>query len=112
MSDAYRQAAVYVRNAYAGSIRETDDGYSFQYDAEYLSGPKALPASLTLPLTTKEYRSAVLFPFFDGLIPEGWLLDVASRNWKLEKNDRFGLLMVCCRDCVGDVSVREVRDEV
>ena len=59
-----------------------------------------------------EYESAVLFPFFDGLIPEGWLLDIASRNWKLDKNDRFGLLIACCRDCIGDVSVREVSDEV
>lgn len=43
---------------------------------------------------------------------KGWLLDIASRNWKLDKNDRFGLLIACCRDCIGDVSVREVSDEV
>ena len=110
MSDAYRKAAVYVRDMQAGMIRETEEGYSFQYDPEYLDGPGALPASLSLPLTEEEYRSAVLFPFFDGLIPEGWLLDVASRNWKLDKNDRFGLLMVCCRDCIGDVSVREAKE--
>lgn len=112
MSDAYRKAAIYVRNDYAGIIRETEDGYSFRYDRAYLDKPNALPASITLPLSDAEYESAVLFPFFDGLIPEGWLLDIASRNWKLEKNDRFGLLMVCCQDCVGDVSVREVSDEV
>ncbi len=70
-------------------IRETEEGYSFQYDQEYVDKPDALPASLSLPLAKEEYRSAVLFPFFDGLIPEGWLLDVASRNWKLDKNDRF-----------------------
>ena len=60
-----------------------------------------------LCLTAEEYRSAVLFPFFDGLIPEGWLLDVASRNWKLDRNDRFSLLLLCCNGCIGDVSVRE-----
>lgn len=112
MSDAYRRAAVYVQNEYAALIKETEDGYSFKYDAAYLSNPNAVPASITLPLTDSEYESTVLFPFFDGLIPEGWLLDVASRNWKLDKNDRFGLMMVCCRDCIGDVSVREVTDEV
>ena len=72
----------------------------------------ALPVSLTLPLTEEEHTSPTLFSFFDGIIPEGWLLDVASRNWKLDKRDRFGLLMVCCRDCIGDVSVREVQHEV
>ncbi len=112
MSDAYRKAAVYVRNEYAGIIKETEAGYSFRYDIDYLDKTYALPASITLPLSETEYESAVLFPFFDGLIPEGWLLDIASRNWKLDKNDRFGLLMVCCRDCIGDISVREVGDEM
>ena len=112
MSDAYRQAAVYVREKFAGVLRETDTGYAFAYDPDYLGSAGALPASNSLPLTEKEYTSAVLFPFFDGLIPEGWLLDVAARNWKLDKNDRFGLLLVCCSDCIGDVSIGEVRHEV
>ena len=112
VSDVYRQAAVYVRDIYAGIVKETDEGYLFKYDRNYLQKVEALPMSLTLPLTENEYSSSILFPFFDGLIPEGWLLDVASRNWKLSKQDRFGLLMVCCRDCIGDVSIREVPHEV
>lgn len=113
MSDTgLREAAVYVRDVYAGKLKETDEGYSFKYDEQYLQNEHALPASITLPLTDEEYTSQVLFPFFDGLIPEGWLLDVASRNWKLSKDDRFGLLMVCCSDCIGDVSVRGVPNEM
>ena len=112
MSDSYRKAAVYVRNEYAGIIQETERGYSFKYDAGYLGESSALPVSITMPLSDIEYESTTLFPFFDGLIPEGWLLDIASRNWKLDKNDRFGLLIACCHDCIGDVSVREVSNEV
>ena len=112
MSDTTRQAAVFVREKHAGMIRETDEGYSFAYDPEYLENTRALPVSITMPLRKEEYKSAVLFPFFDGLIPEGWLLNVAVRNWKLDRNDRFGLLLVCCSDCIGDVSIREVSDEV
>lgn len=107
-----RRAAVYVRDNYAGMLKETDGGYSFKYEEAYLQSEDALPVSITMPLTEDEYDSNVIFPFFDGLIPEGWLLDVASRNWKLSKDDRFGLLLVCCRDCIGDVSIREVPDEV
>lgn len=107
-----RRAAVYVRDNYAGLLKETDMGYSFRYDEGYLRSEDALPVSITMPLTEDEYDSNILFPFFDGLIPEGWLLDVASRNWKLRKDDRFGLILVCCRDCIGDVSIREVPDEV
>ena len=106
MSEVFRSANVYIREMYAGIIKETDEGYSFAYDSEYLRNASALPASICLPLSKDEYTSRTLFAFFDGLIPEGWLLDVASRNWKIDKNDRFGLLLACCKDCIGDVSVR------
>ncbi len=52
-----------------------------------------------------------MFPFFDGLIPEGWLLDVAVDNWKLKSTDRMGLLLACCKDCIGAVSVIPFEDK-
>ena len=104
-----RKAYVYVRDAFAGVLEETDEGYKFQYDPEYIRDSAASPVSLTLPVTAEPYTSRILFPFFDGLIPEGWLLDVASRNWKIDRRDRFGLLLVACRDAIGNVSVRGER---
>ena len=62
--------------------------------------------SLTLPLTDKPYISNILHPFFDGLIPEGWLLDIAEKNWKINNRDRMSLLLACCKDCIGAVSVQ------
>ena len=50
---------------------------------------------LTLPLRAEPYKQKVLFAFFDGLIPEGWLLNITTKNWKLNPNDRMGLLMAC-----------------
>lgn len=47
--------------------------------------------SLTMPLYKQSYTSKTLFPFFDGLIPEGWLLQVVSRNWKINIQDRFDM---------------------
>ena len=102
-----RQAKVFIRNRYAGKIQETDEGYRFIYDPEYLTMPNAGAVSLTLPLRSEPYVSGTLFSFFDGLIPEGWLLSVVSRNWKIDPEDRFGLLMVACHDSVGNVSIRE-----
>jgi serine/threonine-protein kinase HipA len=52
------------------------------------------------------YSSKVLFPFFDGLIPEGWLLRVTQETWKLDYRDRFGVLLAACGDCIGDVSIQ------
>lgn len=108
--EAFRTAYVYVEGRYAGALSETEDGCRFAYDEEYLRGGDARAVSLTLPLQQEAYESSVLFPFFDGLIPEGWLLNVVTRNWKIDRRDRFGLLLVACRDTIGNVTVREVRE--
>jgi len=34
------------------------------------------------------FHERTLFPFFDGLIPEGWLLEFAEQTWKLDPGDR------------------------
>lgn len=100
-----RRAKIYHQSRLAGVLSEEDTGYRFVYDNDYLRQPDAIPVSLTMPLSQKEFESNVLFPFFDGLIPEGWLLDISVQNWKLDPRDRMGLLMTCCRDCIGAVSV-------
>lgn len=103
----YRVAHVYVGNSFAGVLKETDYGYSFTYNAEYLSTPESTAVSLTLPMQSYEYTSKTLFSFFDGLIPEGWLLDVVTHNWKIDRKDRFGLLLVACKDPIGNVCIKE-----
>ena len=108
------KALVLFKGKRAGILEETDEGYEFRYNKEYLAGADADPVSLTLPLSEKPYKSPVLFPFFDGLIPEGWLLDVVLRNTDISELDRFSLLLLCCKDCIGAVSVipiEENRDE-
>lgn len=105
-----RRAKIYYQSQLAGVLSEEDTGYSFVYDNDYLRQPGAIPVSLTMPLSQKEFESNVLFPFFDGLIPEGWLLDISVQNWKLDPRDRMGLLMTCCRDCIGAVSVEQFEE--
>ena len=97
---------VYIQNHFAGIIAETEEGYSFSYDKDYLEREDAAAVSLTLPLREEPYETTILFPFFDGLIPEGWLLGIVSRNWKINQKDRFGLLLLACKDCIGDVYIR------
>lgn len=83
-----RQANIFYKDQLAGILTEDDSGYEFRYLPEYLDSESAKPVSLTLPLQEKAYTSPILFPFFDGLIPEGWLLDVASRNMDISILDR------------------------
>lgn len=107
--DAFRKAYVYIRNSYAGVLEETDEGYSFAYDFDYIKNENAVPISLTLPIQNENFTSRTLFSFFDGLIPEGWLLNVVTRNWKIPENDRFAVLLVACKDPIGNVSIKEER---
>ena len=104
--EAYRTAYVYVRDTFAGILKETDAGYSFIYDSDYLEYENPSAVSLTLPIQKGEYTSKTLFAFFDGLIPEGWLLDIVTHNWKIDRKDRFGLLLVACKDPIGNVQIK------
>jgi len=106
-----RQAEIHRKGVLAGVLTEDGGEYRFCYDASYLSRKEAQPVSLTLPLQTEAFVSPVLFPFFDGLIPEGWLLDVALRNTDISILDRMSLLLLCCKDCIGAVSVVPINKE-
>lgn len=105
-----RKAAIKIDTQLAGWLTQDEHGYHFAYDKSYIAKPDARPVSLTLPLQEAPFTSKILFPFFDGLIPEGWLLDIAEKNWKLNPRDRMGLLLACCKDCIGAVSVEEIKE--
>ena len=107
MSDAFRTAYIYIGRDFAGTLQETDQGFSFRYDPGYLARPDSLNVSLTLPKRLEAYFSGTMFPFFDGLIPEGWLLNIITENWKIDPKDRFGLLLCACRDPIGNVRILE-----
>lgn len=107
-----RKAAIKIGNQLAGWLTQDEHGYHFKYDEAYLTFPNPKPVSLTLPLQEATFTSNVLFPFFDGLIPEGWLLYIAEKNWKINQRDRMGLLLVCCKDCIGAISVEEYKEGI
>ena len=104
-----RQAAVYFQDRLAGRLTETGTGYRFAYDESYLKDGK--PVSLSLPLQATPFESTELFPFFAGLIPEGWYLRIVSPTIKVDEHDTFGLLIKTCGDCVGAVSVQEIAND-
>jgi serine/threonine-protein kinase HipA len=103
---AERRGRVLFGDISAGEIEERPDGVVvFRYLPEYLALPDAEPVSLTLPLSPEVVETIGLHAFFDGLLPEGWLLDIATRNWKLDPRDRVGLLLNLCSECIGAVRV-------
>jgi serine/threonine-protein kinase HipA len=107
-----RRGKVYYKDFLAGTITETNEGeYVFQYDKEYVETHSKEFITFTMPVKDKPYIDKRLFPFFEGLIPEGWLLDIASENWKINRSDRMGLLLACCQNCIGAVSIKPIPEE-
>lgn len=106
-----RRGKVYYKEYFAGMLTETNDGdYVFQYDRTYVEKHASEFLTFTMPVSENPYSANRLFPFFEGLIPEGWLLDIASKSWKINPNDRMGLLLVCCQNCIGAVSIIPIPD--
>ena len=107
-----RRARILYNDTLAGLLTETSDGeYIFQYEDEYVTNHPGQFITFTMPVTTKPYMENRLFPFFEGLIPEGWLLEIATKNCKINPNDRMGLLLACCKNCIGAVSVIPIPEE-
>lgn len=106
-----RQANINYNNIHAGILKELDTGeYEFTYDEQYAENHAGLFITFQMPVRTSPYRSKRLFPFFDGLIPEGWLLTIAAESWRISKNDRMGLLLACCQNTIGAVSVHPIKE--
>ena len=102
-----RNAQVFYSNELAGYLTETVNGYIFQYDSEFLK--KDIPISMSLPVREAPYHSRELFPFFKGLLPEGWYLDIVSKTKKIDTKDSFGLLIcTATADTAGTVTVRQM----
>ena len=99
------RAKIYISGVICGVLIEDFDGYHFQYDADYLKMENAVALSPTMPLQSEPFTKEFLFPVFDGLIPEGWMLDIVDKSWKVNPRDRMNLLLLCCKDCIVNMSV-------
>ena len=100
-----RRASVIFKEWPAGIIEETGNVYRFTYDPAYLAQGSAI--AVAFPLREQCYESKTLFPFFKGLLPEGWFREIVCQTLKIDPKDDFGLLIKACGDCVGAVWIKE-----
>lgn len=100
-----RKACILVHDIKAGILEERENNqYYFTYYPEY-QGP---PVSLTMPVKNKIYEFNQFPPFFEGLLPEGILLEALLRAYKLDKKDYFGQLLKIGHDVVGAVTIESL----
>lgn len=98
-----KKAKILIDNQLVGYLieRKKNSDYEFCYLEDYSGNP----ISLTLPITQKKYLFKKFPPFFDGLLPEGYMLNALLSKAKIDKNDRFEQLIVLGRELVGNVTV-------
>lgn len=99
-----RKASVLFKESPAGIIEETGNGYRFTYDPAFLA--HGSPIAVAFPMREACYESKSLFPFFKGLLPEGWFREIVCQTLKIDSKDDFGLLIKACGDCIGAVWIK------
>lgn len=103
-----RRAIVMVHGNRAGVLTEVSLAeYYFEYDENY----EGEAVSLTMPLNHKKYGYKSFPPFFEGLLPEGVMLEGLLRIAKIDKKDYFSQLIATGNDLVGAVTVKSMEDE-
>ena len=98
-----RVAYVYFYDLYAGKIYETSEGFNFIYNSNYIL--TGTPIGFNYPFTQIKYFNQFLFPIFENLVSEGWLLNLQSNTQHIDKNDKFGILINNGKDLIGALTI-------
>lgn len=104
----YEIALVYFNETHIGYLERKNQQYIFRYDKSFLDSSNRFPLAYNFPLEAREFRSEKMFPFFQGLVAEGWLLKVQSKNQKIDEKDYFSILLENGEDMIGGVKIRKV----
>lgn len=100
-----RTASIFVHNILAGELIELAQAKHYRFT--YLENYVGEPVSLTMPIAQKVRDFEQFPPFFDGLLPEGIMLDGLLRGRKIDRSDMFSQLIACGADTVGAVTIFE-----
>ena len=77
----------------------------FGYDPAYTELEDALPLSLRMPLSRREYGDFVCRAFFQNLLMEGRRLDQVADREGLDRDNIAGLLSHLGQECPGAISI-------
>jgi len=101
-----KRIEILVNNIPAGVLTKiTEEKYRFEYYKNY-SGD---PVSLTIPVRYEPYEYSQFPPYFEGLLPEGTMLEALLRNLKIDRKDSFAQLCAVGGDMIGTTTAREIK---
>lgn len=98
-----KKAKVFVDGILAGELQEIEMGNRYRFD--YLQDYLGASISLEMPTIKQVYEYDRFPPFFEGLLPEGMMLEALLRQAKIDKNDLMSQLIAVGGDMVGNVTV-------
>lgn len=100
-----RKARILVHSVDAGVLEVSNEGtYRLIYHEDY----QGAPISLTMPIINQVYEFNEFPPFFEGLLPEGMMLEALLRKYKIDRNDYFSQLLKVGQDVVGAITIVEL----
>ncbi|MBC8453969.1 HipA N-terminal domain-containing protein [PVC group bacterium] len=99
-----RSALVYMMGDLAGVLEESE-GKAFRFS--YLENYNGAPVSLSMPVAQQEFDFDGFPPFFEGLLPEGDMLEGLLRQCKIDRNDMLSQLIAIGLETIGAVTVVE-----
>ncbi len=98
-----KRAKIFVDDVLAGYLEEIERGKNYRFT--YLEAYKGYPVSLEMPLKNLIYNYDKFPPYFEGVLPEGVMLEGLLRQTKLDRDDLMGQLITVGGDLVGNVTV-------
>ncbi len=101
-----RSAEICMHGLPAGTLKEIVPGKSYRFI--YFESYKGTPVSLTMPVKESAFAFDRFPPFFDGLLPEGVLLEGLLKQRKIDTYDYFSQILAVGNELVGAVTVKEI----
>lgn len=97
---------VYWEKNIVGRLWQDERGdFFFQYAAEWVSNPLAVPLSARLPLQKDVFPDPACHFFFPNLLPEGNVRMLVARKLGISEENDFELLRALGGDCAGAISL-------
>ena len=101
-----RVAQVLMNQRFVGELERHEQGFRFTYDPDYIADKTTFNLSASLKKQTSAFESPYLFPFFEGLLSEGWMRKIQEKNQKIDEKDPFTRLIKNGSHLIGAISIR------
>ena len=104
LSSVLKQADVLVNGVLAGRLHELERGKKYRF--VYLDGYQGDSISLEIPRAIQVWEFDRLPPFFEGVLPEGMMLEALLKLRKIDRDDYMSQLIAVGRDLVGNITLK------